>query len=182
LDTPHSAGGWMATLLHRQFQLSTTIHLLPRLCLLWCSLLTTHRLGSTMLGSIWYSTVYQQRVCRRRNNAGEASFCWRSWGWWLHFGSSTSVQVTCFWWYKYRYLWLYCVHSYWCSDANTVHFVAPAVPEISESRICTMIIVISSVLFSCSSHSLYDSAAIAEQASRGSWYIATWSEPERVQN
>ena len=119
----------MDTLRHRQFQLSTTIHLLPRLCLLWCSLLTTHRLGSTILGSIWYSTVYQQRVCRRRNNAGEASFCWRSWGWWLHFGSSTSVQVTCFWWYKYRYLWLYCVHSYWCSDANTVHFVAPAVPD-----------------------------------------------------
>jgi hypothetical protein len=42
-----------------------------------------------------------------------------------------------------------------------------------------MIIVISSVLFSCSSHSLYDSAAIAEQASRGSGCIATCTNSDK---
>lgn len=39
---------------------------------------------------------------------------------------------------------------------------------------CTMMIVISSVRFSCSSHSLYDSPAIAAHASRGSVYLATY--------
>lgn len=37
-----------------------------------------------------------------------------------------------------------------------------------------MIIEISSVRFSCCSHSLYDSPAIAAQASRGSEYLAAY--------
>jgi hypothetical protein len=118
---PLSSGGWRDALLHRPLHLSTPVHLMPSLYRLWCSsLLTLHRLGS-----IWYSAMYQQRVRRRRSNTWKASFCWRARRWWLHSGSSRSVHVTCFWLHKDRYLWLYCVHSYWCSDATVVRFVTP---------------------------------------------------------
>lgn len=43
---------------------------------------------------------------------------------------------------------------------------------------CTRIIVISSVRFSCSNHILYDSPAMAAHASWGSVYLATYIKKE----
>lgn len=118
-----SAGGWKDALLHRPLQLSSSpVYLMPSLYRwLWCSsLLTLPRLGS-----IWYSAMYQQRIRRRRSNTWEAPFSWRAKRRWSHSGSSRSVHVTCFWLYKHRYLWLYCLPSYWCSDGTIVRFVTP---------------------------------------------------------
>lgn len=58
---------------------------------------------------------------------------------------------------------------------NSVNLLkcTPVIYTVFKSLMCTMIIVISSVRLSFSSHSLYDSPAMAEQASLGSAYLLT---------
>lgn len=49
---------------------------------------------------------------------------------------------------------------------------------LGKPLMCTRIIVISSVRFSCSNHILYDSPAMAAHASWGSVYLATYIKKE----